>query len=180
MKYKGSTKKQNAIYTNMFRFASKLLNPKSKTRRVFISCLHLQWHQAGQSLRERLKYTWAFYIMDKVHSGFYPYRSTDQLVNNATSWFKLENRKDTTLDYYMTSVLNPTHFGTHRFKMTCGRFIYLVLQLILDPTWFHKIIWYHTNNWMYHFDKDNIEKSPIVHYWLTWVHKKSGDKVKTS
>ena len=80
-----------------------------------------------------------------------------------TSW---DSYMDTTLDYYMTSVLEKTHFGRHKFTWTLDRVGYALWHLIADPFWFHRILWFLTENWMFQFDPDDIDNSDVIHWWL--------------
>eukprot|EP00483_Globobulimina_turgida_P009292 UN09311 len=114
------------------------------------------------------------YIVDKFHSGFYPsyYHESDgkwhdELVDNAkVTGFDLHFRKDVTLDYYMTSVINATHFGRHRFKLTFKRIVALIGLYFLDPYWFHRIVWFFQESWMLQFDPNDINDSDTILWWL--------------
>ncbi|KKL57283.1 hypothetical protein LCGC14_2236980, partial [marine sediment metagenome] len=100
-------------------------------------------------------------------------------ANCCKDYFELEHRLDTTMDYYMTSVLEPTHFGTHRFKWNVKRIVMAVLFLLTDYCWQQRIIWYSSSIWMWQFDKNNIENSDMVHWWLTFKHVANTDAVSS-
>lgn len=134
-------------------------------------------------LKTRLAKILYIYLMDKLHSGYYPsyyhaYEDKngtkikdlmfhDGLVDNGKIiGFNLKSRKDCTLDYYMTSVLNPTHFGVHRYTMTIKRFFCVVGTAFLDPFWLHHRFWWGKSIWMYQFDKENINNSDVILWWL--------------
>ncbi|MBW2633273.1 MAG: class I SAM-dependent methyltransferase [Deltaproteobacteria bacterium] len=138
MKYRENISAQDKIYSDMFSFAYKLIRPDSKSQKVFISCLHQRQNILRQKMSiKKLKTMYYIYLLDTFHSGYYPDGETDQLVMNAKDYFELEHRLDTTMDYYMTSVLEPTHFGTHRFKWNAERIVLAVLFLFT-----------HSNMWL--------------------------------
>jgi len=171
MKDRHNVTAQNDIYSNMFSLAHKLIRPDSKSQKVFISCLHQRRNILQQKMSlKKLKTMYYIYLLDTFHSGYYPDGEMDQLVQNAKNYFKLEHRLDTTMDYYMTSVLEPTHFGTHQFKWSVKRIVLAVLFLLTDYCWLQRIIWYKSSIWMWQFDKNNIENSDMTHWWLTFKH----------
>jgi len=89
---------------------------------------------------KKLRTMYYIYLLDTFHSGYYPDGETDQLVQNARNYFGLEHRLNTTMDYYMTSVLEPTHFGMHRFKWNMKRITLSVLFLLTDYCWLQRIV----------------------------------------
>lgn len=121
---------------------------------------------------------YCIYLLDKFHSGFYPsYYSEngkfhDELVDNGEAvGFELTWREDTTMDYYMTSKLNPTHFGRHRFNLTPARLLGAFFMTLLDPYWVHRGLWYTVEAWMEQFEPDNIEQSMTILWWLVFKLK---------
>jgi len=176
MKDRENISAQDEIYSDMFSLAHKLIRPDSKSKKVFISCLHQRRNILRQKMSiKKLKTMYYIYLLDTFHSGYYPDGETDQLVKNAKDYFELEYRLDTTMDYYMTSVLEPTHFGTHRFKWNVNRIALAVLFLLTDYCWLQRIIWYKSSVWMWQFDKHNIENSDMVHWWLTFKQAANKD-----
>jgi cyclopropane fatty-acyl-phospholipid synthase-like methyltransferase len=169
---RGNFAAQDAIYQSMFAFAQELLDPHSGQRRVWTSCLHMRvdmqglpwsWQKAG-----KLAY---LYLLDKFHSGFYPASNGDRdaLVDNASRLrFTLEHRRDLTHDYYMTSVLEPTHFGRHRFRFTARRLGILLMLPLVDPFWWQRMLWFLAEAWMLQFDPKDIERSDVILWWLMW------------
>ncbi|MEM6927652.1 MAG: glycosyltransferase [Myxococcota bacterium] len=164
---------QNAIYQKMFAFANRLLRPDSPSGRVFISCLHMRYGVSRMPFGLRkMRLLFMAYILDKFHSGCYPSAPLDQLVANAPD-FSLVERKDTTLDYYMTSKLEATHFGRHHFAWTPERFAALAWLPIADPFWAQRYLWFGIEGWMDQFDEDDLDNSPVIHWWLTLEHAAS-------
>jgi SAM-dependent methyltransferase len=163
---------QDAIYRSMFLFAVELLDPRSPHRRVWTSCLHMRVDM--QSLPAswlKVKKLAYLYLLDKYHSGFYPASNTfrDALVDNArTLGYSLEHRRDVTRDYYMTSVLEPTHFGRHRFRLTARRLGILLMQPLVDPFWWQRALWFLAEAWMLQFDAEDINRSDVILWWLMW------------
>ena len=158
--------KQDAVYRDMFQLARKLLKSKSKKGeekgevvvdgRIWISCLHMARRVFDSSSTwyshfldwKMLKKMWYCYILDRFHSGYYPSyyyddrvsRRRDQLVENAQKeGLRCAWRKNCTYDYYITSVMEPTHFGRHKFELTPWRVFYLVSWLATDPHWLHRL-----------------------------------------
>lgn len=145
-KDRDNEKARNAVYEKMFEMATRLLKPKSKAGRVWISCLHFN-NQKYWSLPlwTWLKKMYQVYILDKMHSGCYPCAQRDDLVvNGKKKGLKLVHRKDTTRDYYDTSVLEPSHFGQHVFKWNALRVFLTVGNFFVDPHWIHRALWYYT------------------------------------
>ena len=64
----------------------------------------------------------------------------------------------------MTSKLNPTHFGRHRFKFTPERIMAIILSTILDPYWVHRMLWYTVEAWMEQFEPSNIETAAVAEF----------------
>ncbi len=155
------------IYFNMYRMTRYLLKPGNQGK-VFISCLHLRKDLFSFGFWERWKKMCYIIVLDKFHSGNYPSYSDDQLVRTAQPFFTLVHRKDATMDYYMTSVLEKTHFGRHKFKMTMERLFILASLVILDPYWFYRYIWLTTETWMCQFDRKDIHNSDVILWWLTF------------
>eukprot|EP01084_Bolivina_argentea_P025478 47380_1 len=174
----GKRKNRAKIYQSLFRLVSNLLDPKSDLSRCWISCLHMR--------REVFKRYWTeprkgfyCYLLDKFHSGFYPSYYTedgvfhDELADNAKHvGFDVTWRKDVTTDYYMTSILNATHFGRHRFTLTLERLGVLAVVSLLDPYWVHRILWFTQESWMIQFDPKDIDNSDVILWWLVFNRPK--------
>jgi len=156
----------DAIYRDMFRLARNLL--RDERGKVFISCLHIKRSVSAEGLSwKALRKGWYCYILDKFHSGNYPSARRDDLVRNAAGLFALERREDLTLDYFMTSKLEPTHFGRHRFRWNAARVLYALWTAISDPFWLQRFVWFASAAWMDQFDEDDPSKSDMVLWWLT-------------
>mmetsp|Transcript_13739 Transcript_13739/g.28375 ORF Transcript_13739/g.28375 Transcript_13739/m.28375 type:complete len:174 (-) Transcript_13739:201-722(-) len=150
----------------------------SRKCKIWISCLHTKGDAIKRNWVQYFFKKFYCYILDKYHSGNYPNANEDQLVQVASlesplalasgpSYkFRLVHRKDTTMDYYMTSILEPTHFGKHEFKITPLRLFLAIANLFLDPNAIQRMIWYSTSDWMFQFNKDDISKSDMIHWWL--------------
>ena len=97
--------KQNRIYTDMCYMTSQLLNMGSKSKRVFISCLH-------QTRKPRyFKFYVHIYFMDKMYSGNYPFLDEGPLVL-CKPWFDVVNVDDKTEDYRLTGVHDQQRFSS--------------------------------------------------------------------
>jgi cyclopropane fatty-acyl-phospholipid synthase-like methyltransferase len=161
------------IYLDMYDLAVKCLDKKSEVRGVWISCLHTRMDQKSwlallkSSVFDALHCMYYYWLLDRFHSGCYPNAERDQLVMNAEKkGFKLIGRKDETMDYFMTSEINPTHFGKHKFILDSRRFALIFFNVFMDPAWFPRLLWLRHEGWMYQFDKDNIDKSDMQLWWL--------------
>jgi len=172
VRHRGDFIAQDRIYKAMFAFALMLLDPLSPQRRVWVSCLHMRrdvkripWSW------EKLKKLAYLYILDKYHSGFYPACNSgrDALVDNARRMgLVLTHRRDLTRDYYMTSVLEPTHFGRHHFRLTPHRLLLILTLPLVDPFWWQRLVWFLSETWMFQFDVDDIDRSDVILWWLMW------------
>lgn len=163
---------QQAVYEAMFQLAYDLMDPDSPSRRIFISCLHMRKKVVNEPFGWTKVYKLYYcYLLDKFHSGCYPDGANGrmQLVENAErKKFKLIHKKDTTMDYFKTSVLEPTHFGKHVFKWTPQRLRFAAYIMLVDPAWFHRILWYYSSDWMLQFDPKDISNSDMIHWWLVF------------
>lgn len=161
--------RKSAVYQSMYDMSQKLLKPKTKSGRVWVSCLHMNFKVSKLPLSKKIPKAYQSYILDKYHSGCYPKSDLDELVTNASlKGLKLVHRKDTTRDYYDTSVMEPSHFGKHVFTWTPLRMVLATLNLFLDPNAVQRVLWYSTSNWMFQFNKDDITKSDVTHWWLVF------------
>jgi cyclopropane fatty-acyl-phospholipid synthase-like methyltransferase len=167
MKLRRDIDAQNQIYSNMFTLANNLLDQDSEVQRIFISCLHQRIDILQLPLWERVKKFYYIYLLDKMHSGYYPDGLTDQLVQNAKQHFELVSRKDVTIDYYMTSKLEPTHFGRHKITWTLKKASFGLYVLLTDPHWFQRGLWLVSETWMFQFNEQDIDKSDMLLWWLT-------------
>lgn len=172
VRHRGDFAAQDRIYEAMFAFALALLDPRSPQRRVWVSCLHMRVDV------KRIPWSWDklkklayLYILDKYHSGFYPACNSgrDALVDNARRLgLVLTHRRDLTRDYYMTSVLEPTHFGRHHFRLTPRRLLLFLTLPLVDPFWWQRVVWFLSETWMFQFAGDDIERSDVILWWLMW------------
>ncbi|MFT4623895.1 MAG: cyclopropane fatty-acyl-phospholipid synthase-like methyltransferase [Myxococcota bacterium] len=163
-RFRARPQRSDQIYTDMFTLADNLLSDPAG--QVWISCLHVRQSIVDRPLGEAFKQAWWSYILDKFHSGCYPSAATDDLVRNGKSRFKLTLREDLTRDYLMTSRLEETHFGRHRFTFTVKRALLMAYLVLVDPFWLHRFIWLASESWMDQFDDDDLENSDVVLYWL--------------
>lgn len=174
-KYRNDIKMQGTIYTNMFDLANNLINPMSSSKRVFISCLHHL--KELRTLRERL----SVYLIDKYHSGFYPF-GDDGLTKWSKPYFNEIERFDKTEDYRLTSALDNKHFGAPKIQWNLQKVLCLPILLLTDPHHLHKWIDIITDTWMWwHFGDDaynsnydnNYQKNKrrVTLWWLVLEQK---------
>lgn len=158
---------RDRIYGAMFAFARKLLRDPGQGR-IWISCLHRK-DPGPETLVEFVKRRTYCYLLDKYHSGLYPQAGRDELVlNGGHAGFRLRHRRDTTLDYFMTSRLEDAHFGRHVFRLTPRKAVVLLWELIVDPSWFQSLLWFKLEIWMWQFQSDDVSKSDVVNWWLVF------------
>ncbi len=168
-KYRKDTEKTGEIYGAMFEMAYNLLKNDSEANRVFISCLHMT--NAPKTLED----IFACYLQTRSHSGFYP-REDDGLVKWSEGYFTELERYDKTEDYRLTSVIDPSHFGSPDFNWSLKRVGQVMLLFFLDPHHIHKWLEFRTEAWMWHFGKDafnpkydNEYQKSIRHVTLWWL-----------
>jgi len=134
--------KQTKIYSDMCLLASKLLNKNSKSRRIFMSCLH-------QTRKPR---SWWFYFnsyfMDKFYSGYYPFVDEGP-IKECEPWFDVVNIDDKTEDYRLTGVRDRKHFQAVKVKLTSKKVAYCCMLLLLDPHVIHRLLYYKQDSWMF-------------------------------
>ncbi|CAB9502177.1 Cyclopropane-fatty-acyl-phospholipid synthase [Seminavis robusta] len=162
-KYAKSEPMKDVIYTKLFQLIQKCLRPDTKVGRAWTSCLHY-----GTSKKTLLR-RYNDYLLDKFHSGCYPNYERRQLNQNAErAQFRQLFEQNLTEDYYMTSVLSPSHFGRHKHSMTIYRAVVLFLVVFLDPNWLPRFLWMNQEAWMDQFNPDKLEDSPMQLLWIMW------------
>lgn len=169
MEDRRNLKKQEKIYTDMCQFVSRLLKPDSKSKRVFISCLH-------QTRKPR---TWKFcyhaYFMDKLYSGHYPFVDEGPL-KLCQPWFDIANLEDKTEDYRLTGVVDRKHFQAVKINWTPKKIGYVCLLCLLDPFVIHRLLYYGQDSWMFFYgenayseDYDLEYRSKVSYVRLYWI-----------
>jgi cyclopropane fatty-acyl-phospholipid synthase-like methyltransferase len=147
MEDRRKTKKKEKIYSDMCRLAGELINKRSKSKRVFLSCLH-QTHKP---------HTWKFffhsYFMDKFYSGYYPFVDEGPL-KACEPWFDVVNVEDKTEDYRLTGVKDRKHFQAVKVKLTPKKLAYMGAMLLLDPFVIHRLLYYGQDSWMFFYGGD--------------------------
>ena len=170
MEDRRNIKKQRKIYSDMCFLAGELLNKDSKSKRVFISCLH-------QTRKPRhWKFYFHAYFMDKFYSGHYPFVDEGPL-KLCKPWFDVLNLDDKTEDYRLTGVRDRKHFQAIKVKLTPKKVAYACLLLFLDPFVIHRLLYYRQDSWMFfygdnaysnEYDADYRKRvSYVLLYWIT-------------
>ncbi|MFC1886612.1 SAM-dependent methyltransferase [Thermodesulfobacteriota bacterium] len=174
MEDRRNIKKQEQIYSDMCFMTSKLMNKESKSKRVFISCLH-------QTRRPRdWKFYFHAYFMDKLYSGHYPFVDEGPL-KLCKPWFDVLNVDDKTEDYRLTGVRDRQHFQAVTVRLTLRKVAYVCLLFFLDPHVIHRLVYYAQDSWMFFYgenaylDKYDADYrrsvSRVLLYWVTLVLK---------
>ena len=149
--------KQAKIYSDMCLMASKLINKKSKSRLVFMSCLH-------QTRKHR---PWRFYyhsyFMDKFYSGYYPFLDEGPL-KECEPWFNVVKVDDKTEDYRLTGVRDSKHFQAVKVNITPKKIAYFCMVLLLDPHTIHRLLYYFQDSWMYFYGDNAYDETYDVEY----------------
>ena len=160
---------QEKIYSDMCFMASQLINKDSRSKRVFISCLH-QTHKPR---------TWKFYFhayfMDKIYSGHYPFVDEGPL-KLCKPWFEVLNVADQTEDYRLTGVRDRKHFQAVDVHLTPKKVAYAICLLFLDPFVPHRLLYYGQDSWMFFYgenayseDYDADYRRNVSHVALYWI-----------
>ncbi len=160
---------QEKIYSDMCFMASQLINKDSRSKRVFISCLH-QTHKPR---------TWKFYFhayfMDKLYSGHYPFVDEGPL-KLCKSWFEVLNVADKTEDYRLTGVRDRKHFQAVDIQLTPKKVAYAICLLFLDPFVPHRLLYYGRDSWMFFYgenayseDYDTDYRRSVSYVTLYWI-----------
>jgi cyclopropane fatty-acyl-phospholipid synthase-like methyltransferase len=161
---------QEKIYSDMCFMASQLINRDSKSKRVFISCLH-QTHKPR---------TWKFYFhayfMDKFYSGHYPFVDEGPL-KVCKPWFEVLNVADKTEDYRLTGVRDRKHFQAVDIQLTPKKVAYAICLSFLDPFVLHRLLYYGQDSWMSFYGENAYSEeydadyrrsvSYVTLYWIT-------------
>ena len=161
---------QEKIYSDMCFMASQLINKDSRSKRVFISCLH-QTHKPR---------TWKFYFhayfMDKFYSGHYPFVDEGPL-KLCKPWFEVLNVADKTEDYRLTGVRDRKHFQAVDIQLTPKKVAYAICLSFLDPFVLHRLLYYGQDSWMSFYGENAYSEeydadyrrsvSYVTLYWIT-------------
>jgi len=161
---------QEKIYSDMCFMASQLINKDSRSKRVFISCLH-QTHKPR---------TWKFYFhayfMDKFYSGHYPFVDEGPL-KVCKPWFEVLNVADKTEDYRLTGVRDRKHFQAVDIQLTPKKVAYAICLSFLDPFVLHRLLYYGQDSWMSFYGENAYSEeydadyrrsvSYVTLYWIT-------------
>lgn len=161
---------QEKIYSDMCFMASQLINKDSRSKRVFISCLH-QTHKPR---------TWKFYFhayfMDKFYSGHYPFVDEGPL-KVCKPWFEVLNVADKTEDYRLTGVRDRKHFQAVDIQLTLKKVAYAICLSFLDPFVLHRLLYYGQDSWMSFYGENAYSEeydadyrrsvSYVALYWIT-------------
>lgn len=156
--------KQRRIYSDMCLLAARLLDERSSSRRVFVSCLH-------QTRKPRnWKFYWHAYFMDKMYSGHYPFVDEGPLAE-CRRWFAVESVEDKTEDYRLTGVRDRRHFQAVSFRLTPRKLAYAALLLLLDPHVVHRVLYYLCDSWMFFYGEDaySLAYDPEYRRRVSWV-----------
>ncbi len=162
--------KQRRIYSDMCLMAARLLDEKSPSRRVFLSCLH-------QTRKPRTwRFYWHAYLMDKMYSGYYPFVDEGPLAE-CRPWFSTVSVEDRTEDYRLTGVRDPRHFQAVAVRPTARKAAYTALMLLLDPFVIHRLLYYINDSWMFFYGDEPYRRSYdasyrkrvsfVLLYWIT-------------
>lgn len=168
---------QEKIYSDMCFMASQLINKDSRSKRMFISCLH-QTHKPR---------TWKFYFhayfMDKFYSGHYPFVDEGPL-KLCKPWFEVLNVADKTEDYRLTGVRDRKHFQAVDIQLTPKKVAYAICLSFLDPFVLHRLLYYGQDSWMSFYGENAYSEeydsdyrrsvSYVTLYWIT-LRLKSND-----
>ena len=161
---------QEKIYSDMCFMASQLINKDSRSKRVFISCLH-QTHKP-----RTCKFYFHAYFMDKFYSGHYPFVDEGPL-KVCKPWFEVLNVADKTEDYRLTGVRDRKHFQAVDIQLTPKKVAYAICLSFLDPFVLHRLLYYGQDSWMSFYGENAYSEeydadyrrsvSYVTLYWIT-------------
>jgi cyclopropane fatty-acyl-phospholipid synthase-like methyltransferase len=161
---------QEKIYSDMCFMASQLINRDSKSKRVFISCLH-QTHKP-----RTCRFYFHAYFMDKFYSGHYPFVDEGPL-KVCKPWFEVLNVADKTEDYRLTGVRDLKHFQAVDIQLTPKKVAYAICLSFLDPFVLHRLLYYGQDSWMSFYGENAYSEeydadyrrsvSYVTLYWIT-------------
>ncbi len=161
---------QDKIYSDMCFMASQLINKDSRSKRMFISCLH-------QTRKPRTcKFYFHAYFMDKFYSGHYPFVDEGPL-KLCKPWFEVLNVADKTEDYRLTGVRDRKHFQAVDIQLTPKKIGYAICLSFLDPFVLHRLLYYGQDSWMSFYGANAYSEeydadyrrsvSYVALYWIT-------------
>ena len=159
-------------YSQMFNMINKCLNPKSKSGRVVITCIHV--HRPF-SLYE----TFQCYLLERTYGGKYPSNVNtyvDIAKNYNMSLIKQENR---TMDYYIWArkIWWNVLYGLREPNTFINSTIDIPIFLSNDPYYTQKILHIFFQTWSWQFDVPFFpmlsydDTPPVYHEWLVFEKK---------
>ena len=166
---------QSKIYSEMFEFAYRLLDPSSPSPRMLISCLH----QVDK--RWDLRRVFSCYILNRTMCGFYPV-GDEGLTRNGEPYFAELCRHDKTEDYRITGVLEEDSFQNPHIQLTKRKMLKGIAWLAQDPYFLHRLVSVATDCWMAFFGDDAYAKEfdpgkrrelSYVRLWMILFEKRS-------
>lgn len=133
---------------------------------------------------ENYKYTYLdyiiIYLIERHYGGFYS-KYNDFKYALETN-FTILNTKDTTKDYFWSSVADPDHFGHFNVKINeniLQKILVFMKGLLTDPFLFHHWGYYITDAWMWQFGgykttpltDDDVMYAPMNNKYFTLIKK---------
>lgn len=149
---------QIKIYSDVCILAKNLMNKKSSSQRVFISCLH----------QNRVQWSWKDYfqgyLVDKVYSGYYPFLELSPIMLSHHIGFKNIDLLDKTEDYRLTGVKDRKHFQAVSINWNVSKLMALLKLFFLDPFLFHRFLYYKMDSWMFFYGKNAYSEKYDLDY----------------
>lgn len=135
------------VYRDLFARCARLLKVDSASRRIFISCIHLNPAYSNKGVLYHVH----CYLLERHYNGRYPLEG--QLAAAAQdAGFRREAYLDTTEDYRWTSIVDKDHFGNFTVKLdTAKRSEYALFMFLTDPYAAMKWMYHACGSWMWQF-----------------------------
>ena len=156
-------------YNKMFEVINRCLNPKSRSKRVVITCIHL--HRKF-SIYEYFQ----GYLLERTYGGKYP-NDKNTYVDIAKEYnMKLIKQENRTMDYYIWArkIWWNVLYGLREPKTLFNSLIDIPVFLLNDPYYIQKVLHIIFQTWSWQFDVPFFpilgydDTPPTYHEWLVF------------
>ena len=119
--------------------------PESRHKKIYNTTLHLNPKYCG---------TREMYLLERAYGGAYSFQNSgNRLSDQATRHgYRTVYERDMTYHYYLSSVLDPNHFGNPAKLSTQRMLMALPATVFINPQVMNILVYGHYGIWMWQFD----------------------------
>lgn len=146
--------KLNTFYNQV----KKLIDPNSSSKRFLNSIMQTN---INYSHYQSFDFYFNIYIIASVFGyGYYPLLGEMEKIYNSKD-SKIIIKRDYTEDYRWIMIRNPNSIGFCKYRINSfNNFINIIKDIIFDPAWIHRLVYGHSNAWLWQFGGTNSKPIP--------------------